>query len=290
MRPFDTGAVHHAAIGHRGVGVARIDVAARHVVGMRVDAVTYGGLARTIAAWARAGESRYICVASVNNVILSRDDPLFLEAMNAADVTTPDGMPLVWALRLLGVRCAERVCGPALMDVVCERAAQAGLPIGLYGGTEDVLLELEHRLVTNHPGLDVAFAEAPPFRRASDDEIVATRRKIVASGARILFVGLGAPKQERWMADNASHLPCVMLGIGAAFDVLAGRSRRAPSWMQSSGLEWAFRLTHEPRRLWRRYLVGNPRFVRLFARQLIARMAETQTGLRSHGRGQDDEW
>jgi N-acetylglucosaminyldiphosphoundecaprenol N-acetyl-beta-D-mannosaminyltransferase len=136
----------------------------------------------------------------------------------------------------------------------------------------------------------VAFAEAPPFRPPSEEEVVATRHAILASGARILFVGLGAPKQERWMADNASHLPCVLVGVGAAFDLLAGRTERAPTWMQSSGLEWAFRLAHEPRRLWRRYLIGNPRFVGLFALQFIARIAGTQTGLRSHGRGQQDEW
>jgi N-acetylglucosaminyldiphosphoundecaprenol N-acetyl-beta-D-mannosaminyltransferase len=242
---------------------------------MRVDAVTYDGLTRTIAEWARARQSRYVCVASVNNVMLSRDDPVFLEAMNAADVTTPDGVPLVWALRLLGVTAAERVTGPILMDLLCREAARSRIPVGLYGSTEAVVSSLRARLQMRHPGLQVAFAEAPPFRPLSEQELEGTRGGIASAGVRILFVGLGAPKQERWMADNAAHLPCVMVGVGAAFDVLAGRTTRPPTWMQSSGLEWTYRLAHEPRRLWRRYLIGNPRFAVLFTRQLIKRIADT---------------
>ena len=238
---------------------------------MRVDAVTYDGLSQTIAGWAGARRSRYVCVASVNNAILSRDDPGFLSAMNRSAVTTPDGMPLVWALRALGAPSAERVCGPVLMDVVCDVAAQREIPVGLYGGTEEVLSDLRRVLTTRHPHLRIALAEAPPFRALSDRELEATRDRISSSAAGIVFVGLGAPKQERWMADNVEHLPCVMIGVGAAFDVLAGHSARAPAWMQSMGLEWVFRLAHEPRRLWRRYLLGNPRFVALFVRQLIAR-------------------
>jgi N-acetylglucosaminyldiphosphoundecaprenol N-acetyl-beta-D-mannosaminyltransferase len=242
---------------------------------MRVDAVTYDGVTQTIAEWARAHQSRYVCVASVNNVILSRDDPLFLEAMNTADVTTPDGVPLVWALRLLGVPAAERVTGPVLMDRLCQEAAFAGIPVGLYGSTEDVVNSLRDRLQMRHPGLQIALAEAPPFRPLSERELEATRIRIASSGVRVLFVGLGAPKQERWMADNASYLPCVLVGVGAAFDVLAGRTTRPPMWMQSLGLEWMYRLAHEPRRLWRRYVIGNPRFAVLFTRQLITRIAGT---------------
>jgi N-acetylglucosaminyldiphosphoundecaprenol N-acetyl-beta-D-mannosaminyltransferase len=242
---------------------------------MRVDAVTYEGLTRTIAEWARAHQSRYVCVASVNNVILSRDDPVFLEAMNAADVTTPDGVPLVWALRLLGVTAAERVTGPVLMDLLCREAARGRIPVGLYGSTEAVVSGLRARLQMRHPGLQIALVQAPPFRPLSEQELEATRSVIASAGVRILFVGLGAPKQERWMADNAAHLRCVMVGVGAAFDVLAGRTSRPPTWVQSSGLEWAYRLAHEPRRLWRRYLIGNPRFAVLFTRQLITRIADT---------------
>ena len=272
---FRSAAAAASVVGGRRDRARALDVPARHVVGMRVDAVTYDGLTRTITEWARGHQSRYVCVASVNNVILSRDDPLFLEAMNAADVTTPDGVPLVWALRLLGVTAAERVTGPVLMDLLCQEAARARIPVGLYGSTEDVLSGLRTRLQMRHPGLQIALAEAPPFRPLSEQELEATRSSIASAGVRILFVGLGAPKQERWMADNAAHLPCVMVGTGAAFDVLAGRISRPPTWMQSSGLEWAYRLVHEPRRLWRRYLIGNPRFAVLFTRQLIARIAGT---------------
>jgi N-acetylglucosaminyldiphosphoundecaprenol N-acetyl-beta-D-mannosaminyltransferase len=253
-----------------------LDVPARSVVGMRVDAVTYASVTRTIAGWARARQSRYVCVASVNNVVLSRDDPLFLEAMNNADVTTPDGVPLVWALRLLGVKAAERVTGPVLMDVICEEAARAGIRVGLYGSTEEVVSGLRARLPVRHPGLEITFAEAPPFRPLSEEELSETRSRIGSADVGILFVGLGAPKQERWMADNTASLPCVMVGVGAAFDVLAGRTGRPPAWMQSLGLEWTYRLVHEPQRLWRRYLIGNPRFVALFARQLIRRRYGTE--------------
>ena len=251
-----------------------VDVPARYIVGMRVDAVTYEDATRTILKWARTRQSRYVCVASVNNVIWSRDDPDFLAAMNAADIATPDGMPLVWALRLLGVNVAERVTGPVLMDVICQEAARVGIPVGLYGSTEDVIFDLRRSLQMRHPTLEIALAEAPPFRPLSGEALEATRSRIGASGVRILFVGLGAPKQERWMADNVTHVPCVMVGVGAAFDVLAGHTTRAPEWMQSSGLEWAFRLAHEPRRLWRRYLIGNPRFAALFTHQLLARIAD----------------
>ena len=261
-------------VGGRRDRTGPVDTPTRYVVGMRVDAVTYESATRTVLEWARKDKSRYVCVASVNNVILSRDDPAFLEAMNGSDVTTPDGVPLVWALRLLGVKVAERVTGPVLMDLLCEEAAREGTPIGLYGSTEDVVSGLRARVPLRHPGLQIALAEAPPFRPLTEHELAATRDRIASAGVRILLVGLGAPKQERWMAENVPHLPCVMVGVGAAFDVLAGRSSRAPAWMQSLGLEWTYRLAHEPRRLWRRYLIGNPRFAALFIRQLIARIAD----------------
>jgi N-acetylglucosaminyldiphosphoundecaprenol N-acetyl-beta-D-mannosaminyltransferase len=238
---------------------------------MRVDATSYPDATTRICSWARAGESRYVCVAAVNNVIESHDHPDFREHMNGADLVTPDGMPLVWGLRLLGIGDATRVYGPHLTGLLCERAADEGIPVGFYGGTPEVLDAMIAKLVSAYPGLDVAYRHSPPFRAPTPAEEEATREEIRRSGARIVFVGLGTPKQERWMASHRGRVNATMVGVGAAFDFLAATKRQAPSWIQRIGMEWLFRLLHEPRRLWRRYLLGNPRFVVLFAAQLARR-------------------
>jgi N-acetylglucosaminyldiphosphoundecaprenol N-acetyl-beta-D-mannosaminyltransferase len=244
-------------------------VPARRILGMRVDATSYGHAAREILGWARNGESRYVCVATVNNVIEAYDDPDYGAVMEAADLVTPDGMPLVWGLRLLGVGTATRVYGPDLTPIVCQLAADHGVPVGLYGGSQDVLEALTARLEQRFPGLKLVYRASPPFRPPTADEERRTLEDLERSGARILFVGLGTPKQERWMAAHRPEVNAVMLGVGAAFDFLAGRKRQAPKLLQRLGLEWLYRLVHEPRRLWRRYLYRNPRFVVLFTAQLL---------------------
>jgi N-acetylglucosaminyldiphosphoundecaprenol N-acetyl-beta-D-mannosaminyltransferase len=241
----------------------------RSILGMRVDATSYEDAAERICAWASAADSRYVCVAAVNNAIQAHDHADFRRDMNGADLVTPDGMPLVWGLRLLGVDNASRVYGPHLTHVVCRRAAEEGIPVGFYGGTTEVLDALTQNLRRRYPALNVAYRHSPPFRTPTADETEATRREIDRSGTRILFVGIGAPKQEAWMARHRGSVSAVMIGVGAAFDFLADKKRQAPGWIQGSGLEWLFRLVHEPRRLWKRYLIGNPRFVVLFAGQLI---------------------
>jgi N-acetylglucosaminyldiphosphoundecaprenol N-acetyl-beta-D-mannosaminyltransferase len=244
-------------------------VAARRILGMRVDATSYEHAAQEILRWAGKGESRYVCVATVNNVIEAYDDPAYGAIMEAADLVTPDGMPLVWGLRRLGLGAATRVYGPDLTPVVCQLAAEQGIPVGFYGGARDVLEELTAKLGQRFPGLKVAYRASPPFRLLTPDEERRTVEDLDRSGARILFVGLGTPRQERWMAAHKHDVDAVMLGVGAAFDFLAGRKRQAPRLMQRLGLEWLHRLVHEPRRLWRRYLYRNPRFVVLFAAQLL---------------------
>jgi N-acetylglucosaminyldiphosphoundecaprenol N-acetyl-beta-D-mannosaminyltransferase len=154
------------------------------------------------------------------------------------------------------------------MPIVCERAEAFGLRVGFYGGTPAVLTAMTGALTMRFPKLDVGFAWAPPFRSLTDAEDADVIAAITAAEVKILFVGLGCPKQERWMAAHREALGCTMLGVGAAFDFIAGAKRQAPAWMQRSGLEWLFRLSTEPRRLWRRYLIGNPRFLFHFARQL----------------------
>jgi N-acetylglucosaminyldiphosphoundecaprenol N-acetyl-beta-D-mannosaminyltransferase len=241
---------------------------ARDILGMRVDGTSYRDAADRICSWARAGESKYVCVAAVNNVIHAHDHDEFRRHMNGADLVTPDGMPLVWGLRLLGVDDATRVYGPNLTQAVCRQAAERGIPVGFYGGTPDVLDSLIENLRARYPELRIAYRSAPPFRELTLHEERAVREELRRSGARILFVGLGAPKQEAWMARHRGDVDAVMVGVGAAFDFLANKKKQAPTWIQGMGLEWLYRLVHEPRRLWKRYLIGNPRFVALFAAQM----------------------
>jgi N-acetylglucosaminyldiphosphoundecaprenol N-acetyl-beta-D-mannosaminyltransferase len=236
---------------------------------MRVDKTSYQDAADRVLEWARGRQLRYVCVATVNNVMEAYDSNEFRRIMNQADLVTPDGMPLVWGLRLLGARDATRVYGPLLTPAVLGAAAREGVPVAFYGGSAGVLRKLVTVVQRRFPGLEVAYALAPPFRPLSEAEDQRIVREICASGARILFVGLSTPKQERWMAAHRGRVPAVMLGVGAAFDFLAGVKPQAPAWMQNSGLEWLFRLATEPRRLFWRYLKHNPRFAALFAWQLL---------------------
>jgi N-acetylglucosaminyldiphosphoundecaprenol N-acetyl-beta-D-mannosaminyltransferase len=250
------------------MGALSVEVPTRRVLGMRVDATSYQHATAEILRWGGLGESGYVCIATVNNVIEAYDDPAYRQVMDGADLVTPDGVPLVWALRLLGVDGATRVYGPDLTPILCERAAALGVPVGFYGGAPEVLEAMAANLLRRHPALQVAYLHSPPFRPLTPDEEARVVADINRSGARILFVGLGAPKQERWMAEHKDAVAAVMIGVGAAFDFLAGRKRQAPAILQRLGLEWLFRLLNEPRRLWRRYLYRNPRFMALFVLQL----------------------
>ncbi len=243
--------------------------AARRILGVRVDATSYDDATTQVLAWAHAGESRCVCCATVNNVMEAQDHAGYAALMERADLVTSDGMPLVWALRALGVPHAARVYGPDLMGFVLAAAEREGVPVGLYGGSSEVLASLRREVRRRYPRIDIAFTEAPPFREVTATEDDLTVRNIIASGVRILFVGLGSPKQDRWMDAHRDRVPIVMLGVGAAFDFWAGVKPQAPRWMQQSGLEWLFRLATEPRRLWRRYLKQNPRFAWLAMAQIL---------------------
>lgn len=241
----------------------------RFVLGMRVDATTYEDTAARILDWTRREESRYVCVATVNNVMEAYHSPEFRWIMRAADLVTPDGMPLVWGLRLLGRRSATRVYGPDLTPVVLDMAEREAIPVAFYGASPDVLNHLLASVRDRFPNLQIAYAWSPPFRPLSDEEDLSVVHAINTSGARILFIGMSTPKQDRWMAEHKGRVLAVMLGVGAAFDFLAGVKPQAPRWMMAAGIEWLFRLATEPRRLWRRYLKQNPKFVVLFAMQLL---------------------
>jgi N-acetylglucosaminyldiphosphoundecaprenol N-acetyl-beta-D-mannosaminyltransferase len=241
----------------------------RFVLGQRVDATSYQDATARVIDWALLKRSAYVCVTNVHMVMEGWDDAVFRKLVNAADLITPDGMPLVASLRLMGITSASRVYGPDLTLHVCEAAAKAGVSIALYGGTEQSIHEFTEFLERKYPGLRVACAISPPFRALTEEEDAAYTQQIVDSGAGVLFVGIGCPKQERWMAAHRDRLPLVMLGVGAAFDFHTGKVRQAPAWMQRLSLEWLFRMAMEPRRLWRRYIWHNPRFVVLMFIQLF---------------------
>jgi N-acetylglucosaminyldiphosphoundecaprenol N-acetyl-beta-D-mannosaminyltransferase len=242
----------------------------REVLGMRIDLTTYAAATDEILARGSGSQAGYVCAANVHMVMEAFHDPRFQQVVNRAALVTPDGMPLVWALRLLGLPQAERVYGPILTLHLCEEAARRGTAVGFYGGSEQTLELMLRSLGERYPGLNVTYAYAPPFRPMTEEERGQVVHDIEQSGTRVLFVGLGCPKQERWMADQADRVRATMVGVGAAFDFIAGTKAQAPGWMQARGLEWVFRLFHEPGRLWRRYLLYNPAFVALFSRQLLS--------------------
>ena len=239
------------------------------ILGIPIYPTNYTSACDTILDWTQNGESRCVFATSVHGVMEAQDDDGFFDILRSADMNTPDGMPLVWMLRLKGHPHQQRVYGPTLMLHILERAAQEGVPVGFYGGAPDVLDLLVQKMQQQYPGIIIAYAYSPPFRQLSEDEDEKIVQQINEVGVRILFVGLGCPKQERWIAAQRGRIPAVMVGVGAAFDFHAGLKRQAPAWMQRLGLEWLFRLTQEPKRLIGRYLKHNPRFMVLAAAELL---------------------
>ena len=239
------------------------------VLGIPLAVSSYGEVIEWMHRLIAAGARGYVTAAAVNLVMSARDDPATMDAVLNATLAVPDGQPLVWALRALGHQDATRVYGPDLMAAFCESAAREGTPMYLYGGrTPEALTLLEERLRERFPGLVLAGGFSPPFRAATAEEDELQARAIDASGAQVVWVGTGQPKQELWMHRMRPRLAAPLLvGVGAAFDFHAGLVSQAPSWMQKAGLEWAYRLSREPRRLWRRYSRQNPVFMAAFARQ-----------------------
>ncbi|MCF6290945.1 MAG: WecB/TagA/CpsF family glycosyltransferase [Desulfobacterales bacterium] len=212
----------------------------------------------------------------------SFDSPDFRQVVNNADLVVADGMPLVWALKSLGEKQACQVRGSDLLLRLCAAAEKGNIPIGLYGGTPDSLRDFKSFLAREFPSLDIACTVSPPFRPLDIQEDAGYVEQINAAGAKILFVGIGCPKQEKWMAEHRDSLACVMVGVGAAFDFFSGRKKHAPRWMQRAGLEWLFRLACEPGRLWKRYSRHNPRFIWHFGKQLLRLRFNQAAGNRFH--------
>ncbi len=231
------------------------------VLGVPIDVISWDAAIERIFDWADARESRTVCICNVHSIITARSHPEHIDAISASDMVTADGAPVAWMLRKQGHFRQPRISGPDLMWHCCRRAAQSGTTIFLYGSTPRVIRRLKTALRIQFPGIRIVGTFSPPFRMLSDQEDEAVVRLINDSGAQLVWVGLGCPKQEAWMFAQRGRIQAVMVGVGAAFDFHAGLVARAPRWMQRLGLEWLHRLSQNPRRLAKRYLVGNTLFV-----------------------------
>ena len=247
------------------------------VLGARIDAMSWDDAMDRLLGWAHAHESRYVTICNVHVVVSASRDAAYREVINTSDMATPDGAPVAWMLRRQGFTTQRRISGPDLMWALCKREAIENMPVYFYGSTESTLALLEQRLREAFPRLKMVM-ESPPFRALTAEEDASAVDKINTSGAGFVFVGLGCPKQERWMAEHRGRdaldasplrVKAVMIGVGAAFDFHAGTVQRAPAWMCDNGLEWLHRLASEPGRLWKRYLVTNTLFILGAARQLL---------------------
>ena len=237
---------------------------------MRVDVVDLNEVLNRVTILSSAQTSAYVCVSNVHMCMEVFDSNEYRNIINNADLVLPDGRPIFWSQKLLGHKKAQQVRGQDIMRVVCKSTGQKALNIGLYGGSSDELLkQVVEKLSNDYSDIRITFAYSPPFTAITleeDDEII---KKISESNVDILFVGIGCPKQERWMAQHKGKINCVMIGVGAAFDFIAGKKKHAPRWIQKIGLEWFFRLCSEPQRLWKRYLIQNPRFIYHFLKQVL---------------------
>ena len=241
------------------------------ILKMSVNIIDVDTSVLNISSFSSEKTGAYVCVSNVHMCMETFDSKAYRKVVNNADLVVPDGKPLVWAQKLLGHKKAQQVRGQDLTMALCQMASEKGIKIGFYGGAPETLKAMKIRLRNQFPGIDIVYDYSPPFRPLTTEEDNVVIEAINTSGVQILFVGLGCPKQEIWMAEHKDQLHCVMLGVGAAFDFIAGNKKHAPKWMQSIGMEWLFRFLCEPRRLWKRYLKHNPRFIWYFTQQLLGR-------------------
>ena len=241
------------------------------VLGARISALSWDEAIGQILAWGAAHESRYVSLCNVHSVVTTTRDPEFKMVINNADMSAPDGAPIAWALRHLGFASQERISGPDLMWRYLSKAEQLGQVVFFYGSTDLTLEKLRKAVAKQFPRLSIGGSYAPSFHTPTAQEDEFEVDVINRSGAHVVFIGLGCPKQERWMAAHCGRISAVMVGVGAAFDYHAGTIKRAPLWWQKNGLEWLYRLYSEPRRLFKRYLVTNTLFILGIARQLLVR-------------------
>jgi len=246
------------------------DVRTRELLGIPIAMTDYEQSMDVMDGMIARGERGWVCAVAVHAVMVAQGDPEMRRALVNSALTVPDGMPLVWAANLLGEDLPNRVYGPELMSRYSDRCAERGHRVWLYGGRDQgSLVQLALSMRQRHPGIKIVGGYSPPFREQSREEEDEIARQINKQKPDVLWVGIGVPKQEKWMARMRDRLEVpVMCGVGAAFDFHAGRISQAPRWMQERGLEWTYRIVQEPRRLLPRYLYYTPLFLAAFARQI----------------------
>jgi N-acetylglucosaminyldiphosphoundecaprenol N-acetyl-beta-D-mannosaminyltransferase len=266
---------HHAAAASATAVAA--DIPKREILGVPIAMTDYPGAMDALDSMIEGRDRGYVCAVSVHSLTIALDDAEMAEVFRGAKLVLPDGMPVVWAANMLGAKLTGRVYGPELMLRYSERCAERGHRVWLFGGRDQgSLAQLALNLRRRHPGINIVGGYSPPFRPMTEEEEETLVEQINGARPDILWVGIGAPKQEKWMARMRDRLEVpVMCAVGAAFDFHAGRISQAPAWMQRRGLEWVYRLAQEPRRLFPRYLYSNPRFVLAFARQYLGERARS---------------
>ena len=242
------------------------------IITMGVDVTKLDKAIERVLYFLKLDRGAYVCVSNVHMCMETFDSPSFREVVNQADLVIPDGKPLSVAQKLLGHKTAAQVRGQDIMNALCAISGKKNINIGFYGGSsEDILESVKANLLQQYSDIKITYSFSPPFRSLTGEEDIEVIKKINGAKVDVLFVGIGCPKQEMWMAEHKDKLNCVMLGVGAAFDFIAGNKKHAPRWIQKLGLEWFFRLLSEPKRLWKRYLRQNPRFIWYFTLQLLGK-------------------
>lgn len=247
----------------------------RRVIGCPVTALPFDDQISLMLTWAKQHLSRSVCVANVHMLVEAYRNSGFATVLRQSDLVTPDGMPLVWMLRCLGVSNQDRIAGMDILVELCARAPEQDVSIFFLGCHDDILNRMKQRLSREFPNLKIAGIEPLPFRPLTAEEDEALVQRVNASGAGLVLVALGCPKQETWIAQHRDRIQAVMVGLGGAFPVFAGVHKRAPRMMRSVGLEWLYRLVQEPRRLWGRYFDTIPIFVWLALKQLLSPSQDT---------------
>jgi N-acetylglucosaminyldiphosphoundecaprenol N-acetyl-beta-D-mannosaminyltransferase len=245
------------------------NLASCNILGMQVNTINMEQVQEIVTRWVEGDESRSIALANVHMVMESYDCPSFRNIINSSDLTIPDGKPLSFFMFVRQLRKQPQIRGPELALRLCSMAQDKFFKVGFYGSTPLTLEKLTNSMHRMFPSLDIAYIYSPPFRSLTSEEDDQVIKEINDSGTRILFVGLGCPKQERWMWEHIGKINSVMVGVGQAFDIHAGILAEAPAWLRSLGLEWFFRFLNEPKRLWKRYVKNNPRFLLLATLQLL---------------------
>ena len=254
-----------------------VSIPTQIVTGFPISALSFDGLVDVMMQWAQAGVSRVVCVSNVHMLMEGHWNKEFANVLTNADLLTPDGMPLVWMTSLMNGKPQERAAGMELMLALCSKAQEMRVSLFVYGSTPEMLSEMRSRLARDFPRLRIAGMVSPPFRPLSEEEDSVITAQINRSGAGLVFVSLGCPKQERWMSEHRGRVRAVMVGLGGAFPVYTGNKRWAPAWVRRYGLEWCYRLKQDPRRLWKRYASTIPPFMLLALKQVI----QVRLGLRS---------